>query len=45
MLEIDTSKAHPARVCDCLLGGKDNYADPGGGRGNAQGPAGIARKP
>ncbi|MEV5146211.1 SAM-dependent methyltransferase [Streptomyces sp. NPDC052727] len=24
-LEIDTSKAHPARVYDWLLGGKDNY--------------------
>ncbi|MCZ9341464.1 SAM-dependent methyltransferase, partial [Streptomyces sp. TRM76130] len=23
--QIDTSKAHPARVYDWLLGGKDNY--------------------
>jgi hypothetical protein len=25
MLEIDTSRAHPARMYDHLLGGKDNF--------------------
>ncbi|MGV9241065.1 SAM-dependent methyltransferase, partial [Streptomyces nigra] len=24
-VQIDTSRAHPARVYDWLLGGKDNY--------------------